>query len=179
MIQPIHLYGSDKLELVSEEIGISHFTQKQADDLINDMFDTMNRANGVGLSAIQMGLPVRIFVIDFMKPYKFREAYINPEVIELKGIPEKDIEGCLSIPGVSGSVERYPEIDVTYYNQKRERKEATLKGFEARIFQHELDHLNGVLFIDKLEKLWKSMIELQLANIKNRTNLKHVKYSIV
>lgn len=120
--------------------------------LLDNMRDTMYEYRGVGLAAPQIGVLKRVIVIDAGDGLI---EMINPEIIEAKG-SEKAVEGCLSIPGVEGDVTRPSEIMVRGLNRDAEEVEYKAKGLIARIFQHEIDHLNGILFIDKAENLRKS-----------------------
>ena len=120
--------------------------------LIGDMFDTMYQANGVGLAAPQVGILKRIFVIDCgdeegnSVPYVF----INPEIIDRDGI-QADYEGCLSVPGKSGMVTRTNKIKVKAFNEKMEPFEMEAEGLLARCILHENDHLDGVVYVDKVD----------------------------
>jgi peptide deformylase len=128
--------------------------------LLNDMVETMRAAPGVGLAAPQVGVPQRIIVIEYPddeeRPEETKRLYevINPEIIKLKG-EDVDKEGCLSIPGIAADVKRATYSLVKY--QDRFGKEVRLKTYDflARIFQHELDHLQGWLMTDKAEQLYR------------------------
>ena len=115
-------------------------------DLIRDMADTMYHANGVGLAAPQVGIAKRVITIDIGTGLI---SLINPEIVEQKG-EQKDIEGCLSIPGIVGEVIRPNWVRVRGLNEKGEDVELEGTGLLARAFCHEIDHLDGILFIDKL-----------------------------
>lgn len=123
---------------------------KKTNDLIDNMFDTMYEEDGVGLAAPQIGILKRIAVIDIREGNKV--ILINPEIIEEKGKAIME-EGCLSVPGETGDVIRSKEIKVKSLNRKGEEIEFRAEGFEARAIQHEMDHLDGVLFVDKIVKL--------------------------
>jgi peptide deformylase len=120
--------------------------------LIDDMFDTMYEANGVGLAAPQVGILKRIFVIDCgdeegnSVPYVF----INPEILDRDGT-QTDYEGCLSVPGKSGKVTRANWVKVRAYNEKMEEFELEAEGLLARCILHENDHLDGVVYVDRVE----------------------------
>ena len=155
------------LRQISEPIeGVGIEEQK----LMNDMLDTMYAANGIGLAAIQIGIPKRIIVMDISKNENKKEPihFVNP-VIKNKN-SEKAIyeEGCLSVPGQFAEIERPNTCDVEYldYNGKEQLLKA--EGLLATCIQHEMDHLEGVLFIDYLSKLKKSMIIKKLS--KNKSN---------
>jgi len=123
--------------------------------LVEDMFETMYHAEGVGLAANQIGEPLRIMVID-TSPKKesppVKLALINPELLEGQG-SIKYREGCLSFPGLTVEVERYQKVRFRAMDLKGEIKEYELEGFPAIVFQHELDHLNGITFIDRVNGL--------------------------
>ena len=120
--------------------------------LIEDMFDTMYEANGVGLAAPQVGILKKIFVVDVGDeegnnvPYVF----INPEITEREGV-QVDFEGCLSVPGKSGKVARAEKVKVKAFDKDMNEFEMEAEGFLARAIQHEYDHLNGVVYVDKVE----------------------------
>ncbi|ADQ15005.1 peptide deformylase [Halanaerobium hydrogeniformans] len=118
--------------------------------LIDNMFETMYAEEGVGLAAPQVGILKRIAVIDIGEGNKI--VLINPEIIEENGKMIME-EGCLSIPGRTGEVIRSKEIKVSSLNRDGEEIEIIAEGFEARAIQHEIDHLDGVLFIDKMVEL--------------------------
>ncbi|MGH4117635.1 peptide deformylase [Clostridium sp.] len=114
--------------------------------LIGDMVETMYKENGIGLAAPQVGILKRIIVVDIGDgPIKL----INPEIVEIEG-EQQDTEGCLSIPGVKGVVDRPYKVKVKAMNENSENVEIEASGLLARAFCHEIDHLNGILFIDKV-----------------------------
>ena len=130
--------------------------------LIEDMFDTMYAANGVGLAAPQVGILKQIFVVDVGDedgnniPYVF----INPEILEREGV-QVDFEGCLSVPGKSGKVARAEKIKVKAFDRDMNEFEMEAEGFLARAIQHEYDHLNGIVYVDKVEGRLYDNEELQ------------------
>ncbi|PXV69949.1 peptide deformylase [Halanaerobium congolense] len=123
---------------------------KKTNDLIDNMFDTMYEEDGVGLAAPQVGILKRIAVVDIREDNKV--VLINPEIIEEEGKAIME-EGCLSIPGETGDVIRSQKIKVRSLNREGKQIEFEAEGFEARAIQHEMDHLDGVLFVDKIVKL--------------------------
>ncbi|KXS49856.1 peptide deformylase [Halanaerobium congolense] len=123
---------------------------KKTNDLIDNMFDTMYEEEGVGLAAPQVGILKRIAVVDIREDNKV--VLINPEIIEEEGKAIME-EGCLSIPGETGDVIRSQKIKVRSLNREGKQIEFEAEGFEARAIQHEMDHLDGVLFVDKIVKL--------------------------
>ncbi len=126
-------------------------------ELVNKMFETMraNEPQGVGLAAPQVGVPIALFIYELDDD---KGVLINPEVIEKKG-EDVDEEGCLSVPGVFGPVKRAEEVVVKAINIKGKRIVLKLKGFKARVFQHEIDHLKGILFTDYIDELEKLEVE--------------------
>jgi len=128
--------------------------------LIDDMVMTMREAPGVGLAAPQVDVPLRLIVIEYgddedeTVPPKLYVA-VNPEIVKASSETEVGTEGCLSIPGYVGDVERALEVTVKYQNRRGQPAKLKAQGWLARIFQHEIDHLDGVLFIDRAQKVWK------------------------
>ena len=128
--------------------------------LIDDMVETMRSAPGVGLAAPQVDTPMRVIVVEFGDeedeevPAKLY-SLVNPEIIRASTETDLGTEGCLSIPGYVGDVERPIAVTVKGLNRRGKPVRIKAKGWLARIFQHEIDHLNGVLFIDRAEKVWK------------------------
>ena len=120
--------------------------------LIEDMFDTMYEANGVGLAAPQVGILKQIFVVDVgdEEGNKVPYVFINPEILEREGV-QVDFEGCLSVPGKSGKVARAEKVKVKAFDKDMNEFELEAEGFLARAIQHEYDHLNGVVYVDKVE----------------------------
>ncbi|MGZ6347353.1 MAG: peptide deformylase [Anaerolineales bacterium] len=134
--------------------------------LIDDMIDTVRAAPGVGLAAPQVGVPERVIVVEYaegqeeedeQKPKPKPKLYVmvNPEIVKLSPETELGIEGCLSIPGLVGEVERHTMIRIKGLNRRGQPMKVKAEGWLARIFQHEIDHLNGVLFPDRATKVWK------------------------
>ena len=130
--------------------------------LIEDMFDTMYEANGVGLAAPQVGVLKKIFVVDVgdSEGNKHPFVFINPEIIDREGV-QVGFEGCLSVPGKSGKVARAEKVRVKAFNENMEEFELEASGFLARAIQHEYDHLNGVVYVDKVEGRLYDNEELQ------------------
>jgi peptide deformylase len=126
--------------------------------LIRDMFETMYAEEGVGLAAPQVGISERIIVVDPQQDDLPAFALINPEIVELSKETEKGEEGCLSIPGLRDIVERSYRVVVRGTSPEGETRELDLLGLPARIIQHEVDHLDGVLFFDRLSALKRKML---------------------
>jgi len=137
---------------------VSDPADDQIQKLIDDMLVTVTEANGVGLSAPQVDSSLRIFVMASYPNPRYPDApeidpyeVINPEIIAKSEEMEEDWEGCLSIPGIRGKVSRHKEIEVKYSDRYGKEKSEILNDFLARIFQHEFDHLEGIVFLDRLE----------------------------
>ena len=134
--------------------------------LIDDMVETMRLAPGVGLAAPQVGVSERVIVVEYYENEEQAEeseegeapkrlyAVVNPEITRKSTETELGIEGCLSIPGLNGEVERHLGVTVKGFNRRGQPLTLKLKGWTARIFQHEIDHLNGVLFTDLATRIW-------------------------
>lgn len=143
---------------------------KNLHTLIDDMVETMREAPGVGLAAPQIGLSDRLIVIEYYEKEEDEEneemprkvwAMINPEIIKSSEETMMGVEGCLSIPGLVGEVERHTEVLVRGLNRHGKPMKVKAKGWLARIFQHEIDHLNGVMFTDRATRVWKPQQEVE------------------
>lgn len=176
MVLPIVAYGDPVLRKKAKDIPQDYPKLKE---LIENMWETMYGAYGVGLAAPQVGLPVRLFVID-TSPFaedeeltneekeelsKLKKAFINPNIIEETGDEWAFNEGCLSIPDVREDVFRKPEITIEYFDEDFNKHTEQYKGLAARVIQHEYDHIEGILFTDKLSSLKKRIIKGKLSNI--------------
>ncbi|KPL82097.1 peptide deformylase [Thermanaerothrix daxensis] len=128
--------------------------------LIEDMVETMRAAPGVGLAAPQVGVSQRVIVVEYgddedeSRPPRLY-VVVNPEIVEVSPETEMGVEGCLSIPGLVGEVERHQRIVVKGQNRRGQPIKLKLQGWVARIFQHEIDHLEGILFTDRAVRVWK------------------------
>ena len=171
MILPIYIYGQPVLRKVAEDVTREYPELKT---LIANMFETLDASNGVGLAAPQIGLAIRVVVIDLdvlseeFPEYKgFRKAFINAHILEYDDESEKasSEEGCLSIPGISEKVTRPTRIHVKYRDEEMQEHDEWVEGYLARVMQHEFDHLEGTMFIDRLSPLRKNMIAGKLKNI--------------
>jgi peptide deformylase len=169
-ILPIVGYGDPVLKKKSTEITADY---PDLDKLIANMFSTMYNAEGIGLAAPQIGLSIRLFIADTKqlehsdKP-EFNgicQAFINPTILSESGEEWKYEEGCLSIPGVRGDVWRQPNIIIRYQDQEFNWKEEVFDGMNARVIQHEYDHIEGILFTDKLMPLKKKLVSGKLKKI--------------
>lgn len=155
MMLPISLYGDPVLRKKCKKVETSFLNIKK---IINNMFMTMYQANGIGLAAPQVGLSIQLFIVD-ISLRSFKEIFINPKIIKAHIDLCKDKEGCLSIPKIIENVERPKKIEIEYYNEHWEKCKETLHGIEARVVQHEYDHLNGKLFIDYLPSFKRNLIK--------------------
>ena len=154
------------LRQVSEPVESVGESEKQ---LMDDMLDTMYAANGIGLAAIQIGVPKRIIVIDISKEDKKKEPryFVNPVIIKKDSLEATYEEGCLSVPNQFAEINRPSKCEVEYLNYNGEKKILNAEGILATCIQHEMDHLEGILFIDYLSKLKKSMIIKKLSKGKS------------
>ncbi len=169
MILPIVAYGDPVLKKVAEDIDSDYPGLQQ---LIADMFDTMYASKGVGLAAPQVGKSIRLFILDatpFEDDYPelkdYKKIIINPRIIEEEGTKWEFNEGCLSIPGIREDVERKPELVLEYEDENFELHEEKFDGIIARVVQHEYDHLEGILFTDRLSPLKKRLLKGKLNDI--------------
>lgn len=166
---PIISYGHPLLKKKAQEITPEY---PGLEKLIAQMFTTMYEANGVGLAAPQIGKSIRLFVVD-ASPYgqehpeaaNFKQVFINPVIIREYGQLWSFNEGCLSIPGINEDVERFSTIDIEYYDEHFQLQRFTYDGIIARIIQHEYDHLEGILFVDRLPPLRKMLLKGRLQKI--------------
>ena len=141
---------------------------KEIQKLLDDMLETMYSANGIGLAAIQIGIPKNLIVIDLLTKEKKKDPmyFINPKIIKKSAKLSKYEEGCLSIPNLFAEVKRPSECEVQYLDYKGEKKILKATGLLATCIQHEIDHLNGILFIDYLSKLKRDIILKKLSKQK-------------
>jgi len=168
MIHPIILYGDPMLKQKSGDIPKGF---PQLDELIDDMYETMHKANGIGLSGVQIGIPFRIFVVEAhleQENFHFRGIFINPYIKKEWGAMVKHPEGCLSVPQLTALVERRENIELEYYDENWTHKVEVFSGFKARIIQHEYDHLEGSIYVDKIDRLWRKALEKPLQLIEER-----------
>ena len=177
MILPIIAYGDPLLKKESEEITADY---PSLDLLVENMFETMYQAKGVGLAAPQVGLNIRLFIVDGA-PFAdeegdepdpravgmetFKKVFINPVIEEESGEVWAFQEGCLSIPKIRENVHRKSDILLSYYDEKWVFHEERFSGYAARIIQHEYDHIEGILFTDRLNPLKKKLVQKKLKQI--------------
>lgn len=176
MILPIVAYGDPVLRKVGQEIDKDY---PKLTELISNMWETMYNASGVGLAAPQIGLPIRLFLVDTtpfsddedLSPEEqkqldgFKEVFINAKIEEETGMDWPFNEGCLSIPDVREDVQRKERIRISYMDENFKKKVEIYDGLLARVIQHEYDHIEGILFTDKLSSLKKRLLKSRLANI--------------
>lgn len=181
MVLPIVVYGDPVLRKVGVDIDKNYEGLQQ---LIADMFETMAAANGVGLAAPQVGKAIRLFVVDatpfadteegeeseFSKKEleeikDFKKVFINARILEEEGQEWKFNEGCLSIPKLREDVLRKPKIKMEYYDENFKKHTETYDGIIARVIQHEYDHIQGILFTDKISPLKRTLIAGKLTDI--------------
>jgi len=167
MIYPIVAYGDPVLKKKAGEIDKNY---PRLDTLIEDMYSTMYQSRGVGLAAPQIGLSIRLFITDGA-PFEeeevmdFKEVFINPVLKSEGGTLWKFNEGCLSIPHIREDVQRKEEVLIEYYDAEWNFKSVTFTGLAARIIQHEYDHLEGILFTDRISPLRRRMLKSKLMDI--------------
>lgn len=166
---PVYLYGHPVLREESADLESDYPDLKK---LIEDMYETMYGSEGVGLAAPQIGRNIRLVVIDadpvaeaFPECAGRRMTLINPEIDVLDGEKVSRPEGCLSVPGLSENVSRVEHIRLNWLDENFEEHEEEISGFLARIVQHECDHLDGVIFTDRLSPIRKQLIKTKLHNI--------------
>jgi len=142
---------------------------KEEQQLMNDMLETMYAANGIGLAAIQIGIPKRIIVMDISKNENKKEPrfFVNPQIKNRDELKSTYEEGCLSVPNQFAEIDRPSKCEVEYLDYNGVKKNLKAEGLLATCIQHEMDHLDGILFIDYLSKLKKSMIIKKLSKNKS------------
>lgn len=176
MILPIVAYGAHTLKKKAKEVTLN---PSELTPFIENLWETMYAASGVGLAAPQVGHSKRIFIID-ASPFaddenlnaseqlalkEFKQVFINPTIIEETGEEWPFNEGCLSIPNIREDVIRPDQVSIRYTNSDWEEKEETFTGLAARIIQHEYDHIEGILFIDRLSSLKRRLLKGKLSQI--------------
>jgi peptide deformylase len=169
MTYPIYVYGHQVLRKVAQDIDRDF---PDLNKFIDDMFETMYQSEGLGLAAPQIGKSIRIFVVDgepladdHPEMKGFRQAFINPKVVERKGEIVPMNEGCLSIPGIHEEVDRESQLRIQYHDQEWNFHDEVYNGYKARVVLHEYDHLDGILFTDKLHPLRRRLLKGKLNDI--------------
>ncbi|MGM9735511.1 MAG: peptide deformylase [Candidatus Cryptobacteroides sp.] len=170
MILPIYLYGSEVLRNENVEADIND--REAITKLVADMKETLKQSDGCGLAAPQVGINKRILIVDgtemtdvYPELKDFRRTMINPVVTAESEQTCDYSEGCLSVPGIYAEVTRPSVMTVTYYNEDFEQVTEEFRGFGCRMVQHELDHLDGNLFVDRISPIRRKMIARKLQNI--------------
>lgn len=169
MILPIVAYGHPTLKKVAEEIDPEY---EGLDELIENMFETMYSSEGVGLAAPQVNKSIRLFIVD-ATPYAseypdtvdFRKVFINPYIIEESGEEWSFNEGCLSVPTIREDILRKPRIAIEYHDRNFNLIEEQYDGVMARIIQHEYDHIEGTIFVERVSPLRKMLLKSKLNDI--------------
>lgn len=171
MILPIYIYGQPVLRKVAKDIDAANYPGLAT--LVANMFETMRNADGVGIAAPQVGLAERIFVVD-LEPLAdeehpefkdFKKAFVNAHIIERSGDTEQVEEGCLSIPGIHEKVSREDHIRIQYVDENNLPHDEEYSGYMARVIQHEYDHIDGILFTDRISPMRKRMVKGKLENM--------------
>lgn len=173
MILPIYVYGAPVLREIAAEVELeSEGAKEEIVQLIADMWETMEAADGVGLAAPQVGHSKRILIVDgslleesYPELATFKRTMINPKVVSESDTLVSYDEGCLSVPDIWAPVERVDSIEISYLNEKLEEVTEKLEGFACRMVQHEMDHLNGILFTDRVAPIRKKMVRAKLSSI--------------
>lgn len=176
MVLPIVAYGDPVLRKVGIEIDKDY---PNLDELIENMKETMKNARGVGLAAPQIGKAIRLFLVDtspfseddelpkeeqeFLK--NFKKVFINAKITNEEGNEWAFTEGCLSIPNINEDVFRNEKLTIEYFDENFKKHTESLNGLAARVVQHEYDHIEGILFTDKLSSLKKRLLKKKLTNI--------------
>ena len=176
MVLPIIAYGDPVLRKIGDSIDKDY---PNLDKLISNMQETMKNAKGVGLAAPQIGKAIRLFLVDtspfaeddeldekeraFLKDYK--KVFINAKILKEEGKKWPFSEGCLSIPNINEDVVREETVTIEYVDENFKKHTETVRGLAARVIQHEYDHIEGILFTDKLSSLKKRLLKNKLEKI--------------
>jgi peptide deformylase len=171
MLLPIYAYGHPVLKKIAEDITPDYPNLKE---LIENMWQTMYDAHGVGLAAPQIGLGIRLFVIDSQQIEKednpthvgFKKVFINAQKLEESGSKWNYEEGCLSVPDIRGEVLRQPKLTIRYLDENFVEHTQSFDGINARVIQHEYDHIEGILFTDYLSPVKRTLIRGKLEKIR-------------
>ncbi|KAA6302492.1 MAG: Peptide deformylase [Candidatus Ordinivivax streblomastigis] len=169
MILPIYLYGQGILRKITKDIPPDY---PNLNNLLDTMFETMYNAEGVGLAAPQIGLEDRILVIDLAPCAEidpacagFKKVFINAHIVECDGEKIMMEEGCLSIPNIHEKVLRPGRIRIQYLDENLQAHDEVFEGYPARVIQHEYDHLDGIMFVDRIAGIRKQLIRSKLNKI--------------
>lgn len=158
MIRPICRMGNPILRKKATEVSLDYLLSESFDQLMIDLKDSMKHYGGIGIAAPQIGVDLKVAIIELTGINRYGEeinlpltAFVNPKITFLTQEHQGFWEGCLSVPGLRGFVERPSKVKVDYLNLKGEEQELIAEGFLATVLQHELDHLEGVLYIDRIK----------------------------
>lgn len=179
MTLPIEAYGN---KILREQCNDVNLADKHLNQLIENMWTTMNNVGGCGLAAPQVGKAIKLFIVDTKSSYNdfqpadrlnyfqqddkgIYEVFINATILDYSETDWMDFEGCLSLPGLSKEVKRPWSITIEYFDKNLEKHTKTFGGYTARVIQHEYDHTNGILYIDRIESLTKKLIKGKLQKI--------------
>ncbi|HQX44221.1 MAG: peptide deformylase [Saprospiraceae bacterium] len=169
MVLPIYLYGNKVLKQKGKDIGPDFPALHK---LIEDMWDTMYFASGVGIAAPQIGLPIRLFVVDSTPYYEdkdvqkgIKKVFINAEILEEFGKEWAFEEGCLSIPKIHAEVRRTTHVRIKYLDENFIPHEEVFDEINARVIQHEYDHIDGILFVERVAPVRRQLLMRKLAKI--------------
>ncbi|MCI2122390.1 MAG: peptide deformylase [Bacteroidales bacterium] len=173
MILPIYLYGSQVLREKAKPVDLTD-KPEEIRQFIKDLYETMHHADGCGLAAPQVGRSIRVLVVDgndmsdqFPELKGFHRAMVNPEVVRESETMVQYSEGCLSIPDIDAAITRPDSITVRYYDEELRQHEETFDVFACRMVEHELDHLEGIMFTDKATPIRKKILANKLRGISN------------
>lgn len=179
-VRKILRIGHPDLRIKSAPVPVNEIRSQESKKLIRDMFDTMADAGGIGLAAPQIGVHKRLVIVGFDRSERYpelkepiqRRILFNPEIEVLKGPSVGFWEGCLSVPDMRGYVERTRKIRLKFIDENEEAHDEIIEGFDAVVYQHECDHLDGVLYVDRLKdpKMFGYNDELDLLEA-NRTKV--------
>ena len=167
MILPVYAYGAPVLRQKAKEIDADY---PNLNGLIDDMFETMYASNGIGLAAPQIGLGIRLFItdgteIEDISPEWFKQVFLNPQILQEFDDKWNYEEGCLSIPHVRADVNRHSKLVIRFFDENWQEHTREFDGMAARIIQHEYDHIEGILFTDRIHPLKRTMLKTRLNNI--------------
>lgn len=181
MLLPIYLLGQKVLREEVKDVTPDYPGFKE---LYENMFETLKQAEGVGLACPQVGVSLKMFIVDLTpmseskddKYANYRKVFVNPEILEFSKDKISMEEGCLSIPDISESVSRSKSVKISYQDENFEKHVEEFSGYEARVIQHEYDHLLGTVFTDKISPIRKQLIKSKLKNIIKRKYVPYYKY---
>jgi len=170
MILPIYAYGQPVLKKQAKAIDADY---KDLEKLIADMWETMYNASGVGLAAPQVGISIRLFVVDTVQIQEkgeeskgIKKVFINAEILDRTGDLWSYEEGCLSIPNINGDVERESNVVIRYVDENFNEQTESYDGMSARVIMHEYDHIEGILFTERISPLRRKLIQRKLDSIR-------------